>query len=255
MSPLSIVPGAPESPVIVHLPHAATEIPADVRTGLLLDDDALAAELAAMTDAGTDQVGRLAAGLAAARPWLAVNRYSRLVVDPERFPDEREEMAAAGMGAVYAKTSDRRPLRAADGGGHEDLLARFYRPYAEGMADLVDARLVEAGRAIVIDLHSYPRDPLPYELHPDRRRPMTCIGTDDFHTPDKLRDAAVAAFSPLGAVVTDEPFAGCYVPLRQYRKTLRVTAVMIELRRDGCDTVAGVRRRAETLAGLIDTLA
>lgn len=254
MNPLSVAAGAAESPVIVHLPHAATEIPADVRSGLLLDDDALAAELTAMTDAGTDQIGRLAAGLARVRPWLAVNRYSRLVVDPERFPDEREEMVAVGMGAVYTKTSVRRPLRAADA-NPEELLARFYRPYAEAMADLVDARLVASGRAVVIDLHSYPRDPLPYELHPDRRRPMTCIGTDAFHTPDSLRDAAVAAFGTLGAVVTDEPFAGCYVPLRQYRKTLRVTAVMIELRRDGCDTTAAVRRRAETLAGLIDSLA
>jgi len=253
VTPVTIVPGAPTSPVLIHLPHAATEIPEPVRRDLLLDDTELAAELAAMTDSGTEQVGRLAAGLARTRPWLAINRFSRLVVDPERFPDEREEMLRVGMGAVYTRTSARRPLRDQQG-DFGDLLDTYYRPYGEAIADLVDARLVAAGRAIILDLHSYPRDPLRYELHPDRRRPMTCIGTDAFHTPDPLRAAVRDAFAPLGSVAYDEPFAGCYIPLRQYRKTLRVTGAMIELRRDGCTTAAAVRRRAETLAALVDTL-
>lgn len=253
MSPLEIVPGAPESPVVVHVPHGATEIPSDVRRDLLLDDAELAAELEAMTDAGTELIGRLAAGLPRVRPWLAINRFSRLVVDPERFPDDREEMLRAGMGAVYTRTSTGRPLRPVTV-DRTALLDTYYRPYGEAMADLVDQRLTSAGRAVIIDLHSYPRDPLPYELHPERRRPMICVGIDPFHTPDALREATVATFSPLGGVVIDEPFAGCYIPLRQYRRTLRVTGVMIELRRDGCATAAAQRRRAETLAVLIDRI-
>ncbi|WP_217428148.1 N-formylglutamate amidohydrolase [Microlunatus speluncae] len=254
MTPVTIVPGAASSPVVIHVPHAATEIPEAVRRDLLLDDEELAAELAAMTDEGTEQIGRLAAGLAGTRPWLAINRFSRLVVDPERFPDEREEMARVGMAAVYTRTSARRPLRDERGQDFTELLETYYRPYGDALADLVDARLIAAGRAIVIDLHSYPRLPLRYELHPDRRRPMTCIGTDSFHTPEQLRETLRDAFAPLGSVAYDEPFAGCYIPLRQYRKTLRVTGVMIELRRDGCGTAAAVRRRAETLAAVVDTL-
>lgn len=252
--PVAIVPGAPTSPVVIHLPHASTEIPEPVRRGLLLDDVELAAELAAMTDAGTDQVGRLAAGLARTRPWLAVNRFSRLVVDPERFPDNREEMIAAGMGAVYTRTSTGRQLRAESANGFADLLDSFYRPYQLALADLVDQRLAAVGRVIIIDLHSYPRDPLPYELHPHRRRPMTCIGVDPHHTPDPLRRAAIDAFSSLGGVVVDEPFAGCYIPLGHYRRVPAVSGVMIEMRRDGLVTVAAQRRRAETLAGLLDVI-
>jgi predicted N-formylglutamate amidohydrolase len=254
VSPVTVVPGAAASPVVIHCPHASTVIPDDVRRDLLLDDSELTAELAAMTDAGTEQVGRLAAGLARTRPWLAINRFSRLVVDPERFPDEREEMTRAGMGAVYTRTSTGRPLRHEPAAGFAALLDTYYRPYQQALADLVDQRLAAAGRVVVVDLHSYPRDPLPYELHPERRRPMTCVGVDPHHTPDQLRRAAIDAFSPLGAVVVDEPFAGCYIPLRHYRRVPAVTGVMIELRRDGLVTVAAQRRRAETLAGLLDVI-
>lgn len=252
-SSAEIVSGAEASPVVIHIPHAATAIPDDVRRDLLLDDAELGTELEAMTDAGTEQIGRLAAGLTWVRPWLVINKLSRLVVDPERFPDEREEMAAAGMGAVYTRTSTGRPLRV-ESGDFTDLLETYYRPYGLAMADLVDQRLTAAGRAIIVDLHSYPRNPLPYELHPERRRPMTCLGVDPFHTPDTLRDAAIETFSPLGGVVIDEPFAGCYIPLRQYHQTLRVNGLMIELRRDGCATAAAIRRRAETLALLLDAI-
>jgi hypothetical protein len=40
--------------VVLHVPHASTVIPVDVRVGILLDDDALARELLASTDHHTD---------------------------------------------------------------------------------------------------------------------------------------------------------------------------------------------------------
>jgi N-formylglutamate deformylase len=52
-----------------------------------------------LTDAHTEELAIRAAEGAALRPWLFVNRLSRLVVDPERLPDEGEEMRAVGMGA------------------------------------------------------------------------------------------------------------------------------------------------------------
>jgi hypothetical protein len=35
-----LLPGADDSPVILHVPHGAREMPADVREGILLDDTA-----------------------------------------------------------------------------------------------------------------------------------------------------------------------------------------------------------------------
>jgi hypothetical protein len=39
-----LLPGAADSPVILHVPHSAREIPAGVRADILLDDPALERE-------------------------------------------------------------------------------------------------------------------------------------------------------------------------------------------------------------------
>jgi len=210
--------------VVLHVPHASRRIGA-ARAGLLLDDAALEAELDSMTDAYTERI----AAEAGSGAWRFINRYSRLVVDPERFPDEREEMLAAGMGAVYTRTSLGEPLRADDPVTAETLLSGHFRPYAQAFSDLVDARLSVLDRVVIVDVHSYPSRPLPYELHGDGPRPAVCIGTDPFHTPPSLVAAAERAF---GAIGLNTPFAGCYVPSKHYRQDPRVQAVMVELRRD-----------------------
>jgi N-formylglutamate amidohydrolase len=227
-----VVPGAPRSPVILHVPHASREITPAARSTLLVDDEALADELDNLTDAHTDLIAARAAALATPRPWQFVNRWSRLVVDPERFPDDREEMRAVGMGAVYTRGYAGRKLRDADPVRDQEALQTHYRPYADALAALVAERLEATGRAVIIDVHSYPLHALPYELHAAGPRPPVCLGTDDFHTPPALLEAAGAAFAEFG-VGWNTPFAGCYVPLDRYRTDSRVTAVMVELRRDG----------------------
>jgi predicted N-formylglutamate amidohydrolase len=223
-----IEPGAPESRVVLHVPHAATAIPPEVRAGLLLDDAELATELASMTDAGTDVVAAGAAQRARVRPWAFVNELSRLVVDPERFPDGREAMAAVGMGAVYTRTSDGRPLRTDEDPG---LVVRWFEPYAGAVTELVRARLDAVGAVTIVDVHSYPVQRLPYERG-GAHRPAICIGTDDYHTPQWLVDLVTAAFADCGESAVNTPFAGCYVPLAHYGVDPRVTGVMIEARRD-----------------------
>ncbi|MQY26295.1 N-formylglutamate amidohydrolase [Nocardia aurantia] len=232
MSVARVVPGSPHSPVVLHVPHGSRHIPAAVRAGILLTDAELAAELDRMTDSGTGPLAHRAARRAALPPWIVENTVSRLVTDPERFPDEREEMRAVGMGAVYTRTSHGAPLRHPDAAAEEALLANYFRPYAETVARVVDERLAATGTAIVLDVHSYPRVPLPYELHGDGPRPAVCLGTDAVHTPDPLRAAAWKAFAACGDLALNTPFAGCYVPLRHYGSNPAVAALMIEIRRD-----------------------
>jgi N-formylglutamate amidohydrolase len=258
-APFRRLPGAPDSPVILHVPHSSRTVPADVRGGILLDDAALERELDHITDSHTAQIAAEAAAAAAVAPWRFVNELSRLVIDPERFPDEREEMLAVGMGAVYTRTTHREALRATgfDGG---PLTDRYFHPYAAAMTAAVDERLETVGRAVVIDVHSYPTEPLPYELHGDGPRPPICLGTDAFHTPPELVAAAQNAFAGFGGTGLDSPFAGTYVPLRHYGKDRRVGALMIEIRRDvymtepGGPAGPGLRTLARALAELVDTV-
>lgn len=245
--------------MILHVPHGSRELTAHARKRILLDDAALSAELDHMTDAHTGLIATRAAEAVGVTPWLFTNQLSRLVVDPERFPDDREEMRAVGMGAVYQRTSHGAPLRSADPEHVEALLARHYRPYASAMAELVDARLAATGRAVILDVHSYPSRALPYELHATGNRPAICLGADPFHTPAWLRATARAAFTGYDIDV-NTPFSGTYVPLEHYRRTEDVTALMVEIRRDvymtepGGAPGEGVDRVAHALAGLVEVL-
>ncbi|MFI1832582.1 N-formylglutamate amidohydrolase [Streptomyces olivaceoviridis] len=254
-----LLPGAADSPVLLHVPHSSRAIPEDVRAGIVLDDAGLERELDHITDAHTARIAEEAAALAGLRPWQFVNRLSRLVVDPERFPDEREEMLAVGMGAVYTRTTHKGELRPADT-DPEPLLARYFRPYAAAMSEAVADRLAATGRAVIIDVHSYPAQPLPYELHGSGPRPPVCLGTDAFHTPPELTEAARKAFAGCGETGLDSPFAGTYVPLEFYGTDARVGALMVEIRRDtymtepGGPAGPGLHRLATALAALVDAV-
>jgi N-formylglutamate amidohydrolase len=228
--PFHVTTGDPASPVVLHVPHASRSLPPDARAGLLIPDSELAEELDHLTDAHTDRIAHLAAAAASSRPWILEHRWSRLAVDPERFPDDREEMRAVGMGAVYTHGYAGRRLRDEDPVRDEAALRTHFRPYADAVRALVADRLAACGRAVIIDVHSYSTVPLPYEMHGAGPRPPVCLGTDRYHTSPALLSAAKAAF---GDVELDTPFAGCYVPLEFYRREPAVTALMIEIRRDG----------------------
>ncbi|MEU1212023.1 N-formylglutamate amidohydrolase [Streptomyces sp. NPDC005790] len=257
--PFALVPGAPGSPVLLHVPHSSRAIPEQVRDGIVLGDEALEAELDHITDSHTAGLAARASESAAVSPWRFVNGLSRLVVDPERFPDDREEMLAVGMGAVYTRTTHREPLRP-PGADPAPLLDRYFHPYARAMTAAVDERLAATGRAVVIDVHSYPATALPYELHGTGPRPPICLGTDGFHTSPALLALAEAAFSGFGGTGLNSPFPGTYVPLKHYGTDRRVGALMIEIRRDlymtepGGPAGPGLDALASALAGLVDAL-
>lgn len=228
------IPGAPTSPVILHVPHASRALTAEARATLLISDAELTEELNHLTDAHTDTIAQHAAQTAAPRPWIFRHRWSRLVVDPERFPDDREEMQAVGMGAVYTHGFAGRKLR--NSVRDDPAPQKHYDSYATAVSQVVTQRLAACGHAVILDVHSYPSAPLPYELHPTGPRPPVCLGTDPFHTPPILIAAATEAF---GEVALNTPFAGCYVPLPFHRRDPRVTALMLEFRRDTYMTEPG----------------
>lgn len=220
----------PARRLVVHVTHSSRVVPGDVGTELLITPAELERELRVMTDHYTDELFALPAAVAA----TVTFPVSRIVVDPERFIDDRRErMARKGMGVVYTRTSDGRPLRRAPSPDERlRLLARFYEPHHAALTAAVGAALEAYGSCVVLDAHSFPARPLRYEDDQRSDRPEICIGTDPHHTPSSLRDAVVAAFEGAGfSVDVDRPLAGALVPMAFYPSEERVNAVMVEINR------------------------
>ena len=213
------------------MPHDSVLVPGEVRRQILLSDEQLELELLRMTDRHTFAL--FAADLP--DPQVVRAPVSRLVVDVERFEDDAHEpMADRGMGVIYTATHDRRSLRPSPSRAErEALLERWYRPHHRALTDAVDQALGRYDKAFVVDVHSYPSVALPYEVDPTALRPQICIGTDPFHTPADLVLKFQQGLKQAGfEVAIDTPFAGALVPLKHYGQERRVTALMIELRRD-----------------------
>lgn len=216
--------------IVFHVPHASRRIPAEAREAFLLDDAALRAELDRLTDHAVD-VLFVPPGAAAATVAADVSRF---VVDVERFVEsDREPMARVGMGAIYTRATDGRPLRRALTPEEERrLLEEYYHPHHRRLADAVDGALARHGRALVLDVHSFPDVALPCDRDQAPDRPDLCIGTDAWHTPAALVDALVARASEAGfAVEVDRPYAGTMVPAAHHGRDPRVASVMVEVNR------------------------
>ena len=254
-----IIAGDPTSHLIIHVPHSARYIPEEVRRDILLDDSNLEIELSEVTDSLTAEMVLHATANLVSPPTLFMNKFSRLVIDPERFPDEREAMNAVGMGAVYQKTSIGTQLRKPDPVAEKQLLDAYFHPYSESLSDLVAQRFAALGEVTLVDVHSYRVNQHPNAINHGQLRPPICIGADSFHTPEWLIEAAQSAFSIIGENYINQPYSGTYVPLSFYEKESKITSVMMETRadtflseelapHDGFETVS------KALANLVDLI-
>ena len=215
---------------VLHIPHSSQYVPAPERQAIRLNDAALNSELLRMTDAFTDELFPLTP----VEVGRAVLPISRLVCDVERFPmDEDEPMAARGMGVIYTRTSLGEVLRTQPNvADRQSLMNRWYRPHHSKLERLVNDVAARSGICLIVDCHSFPSVPLPFEPDQSAHRAEICIGTDAFHTPAAIRDAILAAADKEGySVALDAPFAGALVPLASYRKDRRIFSVMIEVNR------------------------
>lgn len=111
--------------MLLHIPHSSVKIPKDVRSSLLLSDDQLHQELLRMTDWFTDQLFDMDGMKRLLYP------VSRLVCDPERFREDKDEpMAKVGMGVIYTRTSDGKILRTdPTAEQRKTLLRKYYEPH------------------------------------------------------------------------------------------------------------------------------
>ena len=214
---------------VFHIPHASTVIPEEYLQHFLLNDEKLNEEIIKMTDHYTDQLFELDGNTQKTLKFPV----SRLLVDPERFASDSEEvMSKVGMGCIYEKTHNGEPLKDASK-IRDELINRYYKPHHETFTNMVDECLKLNSKCLIVDCHSFPKRPLPYELNQEPERAEICIGTDSFHTPQELTEDFVLAFSDCGfSVSVNKPFSGSIVPVKFYRKNKSVHSIMIEIRRD-----------------------
>ena len=179
-----------------------------------------------MTDRYTDKLFDLHA------PKL-IFPISRLICDVERFRDDAmEEMARCGMGVCYTRGHDGKPLRRLDSQRRKTIIERWYDPHHAALTKMTTDILKQYGSCFIVDCHSFPAAPLPYETDQNPNRPDICIGTDSIHTPQILTDALIESFQDRGySVAINRPFSGTMVPMRYYHTDPRVRSVMIEINR------------------------
>jgi predicted N-formylglutamate amidohydrolase len=124
--------------ILVVSDHASNRVPADIDLGI---DPALLQQHIAV-DIGVAGV----AAMMAERPGIAayLGHVSRLVCDFNRPEHGPTVCPIASDGHAI-------PGNALDHAGHEARLARFYRPYHEGLAALLDAM----PPALILSLHSF----------------------------------------------------------------------------------------------------
>ena len=215
--------------IILHIPHASKHIPDEYLKYFTLSKTDLQFELLKMTDHFTDELFDVSGDNIHQLKFP----ISRLLLDVERFEkDELEPMSKVGMGCVYEKTHDGKSLKNVE---HikDELINKFYKTHHENFTKIVDAKLKQSNKVLIIDCHSFPKHPLPYELNQESDRPEICIGTDNFHTSKKLKNLFSELFEGLNFTVKyNEPFKGSIVPLKFYNKEIRVQSIMIEVRRD-----------------------
>lgn len=200
-------------PLLIHVPHASDVIPNARRADFALTDADLRTEIAALIDHDTD---RLALSAVPHGAHVLINGICRLVVDPERWPDDADEPAARhGLGAVYERTLAGLPLRPAgwSPADRATLMDSIYHPYHRAMRDLVlELRAQFAAPVHIIDLHSFPERPLPFEPSVGAR-PRYCLGWTEAHVPRHWLAwwGGHGARTP-GLVAHNHPFAGSFVP-------------------------------------------
>ena len=205
------------SSLIVHVPHASTNIPDDVWQEFLVPKDQVNAEALASADLYTDEMARQAWPQAK----IVQAQVSRIVVDVERYDDDkREEMAAVGRGALYTHDHNQMRIRESlSDQRREELLARYYRPHWQELR-------AQAAGTILIDLHTYPAKPWIIERHAKGPRPEIDIGFTEGPTPPFWVSALSLHFHQHGYDVGhNTPYAGVIDAGAK-------AAVMIEIRRD-----------------------
>lgn len=207
-----------DAPLVISFPHVASEIPPEIPVARILDD----------TDWDLPTLYDFAAAL---RATTLVPRYSRLVVDLNRPPDDRPLYSGATTGLVPTECFDGRPLYTAK--PHPTEIARrrdtYWRPYHDALRAQLDRLVAKHGRVLLWDAHSIDNE-IPRLF--DGTLPDLNIGTFEGRSCSAaIRGAVsmVAVRNDAYSHIVDGRFKGGYITRHYGQPDTGLHAVQLEL--------------------------
>lgn len=176
---------------------------------------------------------------------LMTARVPRCVVDLNRGPDEIDPLVVsgvapaalnprimAGLGVIPRVVSQGRAIydRPIPRAEAERRIDRFWRPYHHALSGLIDEAVARFGGAVLIDMHSMPRDAL---AHLPRPRPEFVLGDRNGGSASaRIATEAAAAIQAEGfRLRRNSPFSGAYIAETYGRPRLNVHVLQLELDR------------------------
>lgn len=222
--------------ILIVSDHASNRVPADIDLGI---DPALLGEHIAV-DLGVAEVAKRMAE----RPGIAafLGNISRLVCD-----FNREEHAPAVV--PIASDGHAIPGNALNHAPHEARVARFFYPYHNALAALLD----DKPQALILSLHSFtPR----LASHPDDARPWQ-VGVLYNHD-DRAARVAIPMLEAEGLIVGDQqPYSGHLLnaTMNRHAEAEGRPYLGIEIRQDQIATADQQDQWAERLAALCNRVA
>lgn len=234
-------PLARTSPVIFASPHSGRDYPAEFLAQVVLDPCAIRSSEDAFVDELFERAPALGAPLLAARvprAYLDLNRAAdeldpAVIEDIARAP--HNPRISSGLGVIPRVVAGGRaiyrgklPLAEA-----ETRLRRFWHPYHQALAALVEETRAAFGEAVLIDCHSMPHEAIEAHTRPGQPRPEVVLGDRYGATAGReVMERVEAAFAGAGLRVgRNTPFAGAYVAQAYGRPSRGVHVVQVEIDR------------------------
>lgn len=234
-------PARQMSGLIFASPHSGRDYSPDFLRQVALDRSTIRSS----EDAFVDRLFDSAPGLGAP---ILVARAPRAFVDLNRSADELDPgviegifraphnpRISSGLGVIPRVVAGGRAiyrgkLSLAEA---EARLRRFWHPYHQALAALVEETRAQFGEAVLIDCHSMPHEAIEAHTRPGQPRPEVVLGDRYGATAGReVMDRIEAAFAGAGLRVgRNTPFAGAYVAQAYGRPSRGVHVVQVEIDR------------------------
>ncbi|MDK3073784.1 N-formylglutamate deformylase [Sedimentitalea sp. JM2-8] len=212
------------TPLLLHVPHAGTEVPDSLRS-------ALKPEALALSD--TDwHMDRIARDLLPEGASLMRARVTRYAVDLNRPPDDTPLYSGATTGLISTIDFDGAPLyrpgAEPDSDEQTDRIATWWTPYHKALGEEIARIKAAHGFCVLLDMHSI-RSHIPRLF--EGRLPDLNLGTNsDTACQQSLSDAALAALQASNfSVVRNGRFKGGYITRHYGQPSRNEHALQIEI--------------------------